>query len=187
MGGPHPLTTWITQKGRRKEKSLSLSDCLSWTAISSCSLAGTHTKGSLGSWALGTTLQCTSTSLGPPAYRQQTMGLSPHSHMSQFFTANLPWETISQKDTCTPMSIAALFIIARTWKQPRCPLIDEWIKRMRYIYIRCVYDTYILLSHKKEWNGVSRSDMDEPRIGHTELGKSEEKNKYHILMHIYGI
>ena len=32
------------------------------------------------------------------------------------------------------MLIAALFIIARTWKQPRCPLIDEWIKKLRYIY-----------------------------------------------------
>ena len=37
-------------------------------------------------------------------------------------------ETITEKDTCTPRFIAALFIIARTWKQPRCPLTDEWIK-----------------------------------------------------------
>ena len=59
-------------------------------------------------------------------------------------------ETRIERDTYTPMFIAALFGIARTWKQPRCPLIDEWIKRMRYIYIRCVYDTYILLGHKKE-------------------------------------
>ena len=38
------------------------------------------------------------------------------------------------KDTCTPMFIAALFIIARTWKQPRCPLVDEWIRKLWYIY-----------------------------------------------------
>ena len=38
-----------------------------------------------------------------------------------------------QKDTCTPMFIAALFTIARTWKQPKCPSTDEWIK-MWYIY-----------------------------------------------------
>ena len=38
-----------------------------------------------------------------------------------------PEETIIEKDTCTPMFIAALFIIVRTWKQPRCPLTDEWI------------------------------------------------------------
>ena len=33
-------------------------------------------------------------------------------------------------DTCTPMFIAALFTIARTWKQPRCPLADEWIRKL---------------------------------------------------------
>ena len=37
-------------------------------------------------------------------------------------------ETRTDKDTCTPMFIAALFTIARTWKQPRCPSADEWIK-----------------------------------------------------------
>ena len=36
-------------------------------------------------------------------------------------------ETRIERDTCTPMFIAALFIIARTWKQPRCPSADEWI------------------------------------------------------------
>ena len=45
-----------------------------------------------------------------------------------------PEKTIIQKDTCTPMFIAALFTIARTWKQPKCPLTDEWIKKMWYIY-----------------------------------------------------
>ena len=38
-----------------------------------------------------------------------------------------------QKDTCTTMFIAALFTIARTWKQPKCPLTDEWIKKMWYL------------------------------------------------------
>ena len=38
------------------------------------------------------------------------------------------------RDKCTPMFIAALFIIARTWKQPRCPLTVEWIKKIWYIY-----------------------------------------------------
>ena len=45
-----------------------------------------------------------------------------------------PDKTIIQKDTCPPMFIAALFAIAKTWKQPKCPLTDEWIKKMRYIY-----------------------------------------------------
>ena len=43
-------------------------------------------------------------------------------------------ETRSERDTCTPMFIAALFIIVRTWKQPRCPSADEWIRKLWYIY-----------------------------------------------------
>ena len=44
-----------------------------------------------------------------------------------------PEKTITQKDTCTPMFIAALFTIARSWKPPKCPLTDECIKKMWYI------------------------------------------------------
>ena len=43
-------------------------------------------------------------------------------------------ETRIERDTCTPTFIAALFIIARTWKQPRCPSADEWIRKLWYIY-----------------------------------------------------
>ena len=43
-------------------------------------------------------------------------------------------KTIIKKDTCAPMFIAALFIITRTWKQPRCPSADEWIKKLWSIY-----------------------------------------------------
>ena len=43
-------------------------------------------------------------------------------------------ETRTERDTCTPVLIAALFIIARTWKQPRCPSADEWIRKPWYIY-----------------------------------------------------
>ena len=51
-------------------------------------------------------------------------------------------ETRIERDTCTPMFIAALFIIARTWKQPRCPPVEEWIRKPWYI------DTMgILFSH----------------------------------------
>ena len=39
-----------------------------------------------------------------------------------------------ERDTCTPKFITALFIIARTWKQPRCPSADEWIRKLWYIY-----------------------------------------------------
>ena len=43
-------------------------------------------------------------------------------------------ETRIERDTCTPTFIAALFIIARTWKQPRCPSADEWIRKLWHIY-----------------------------------------------------
>ena len=45
-----------------------------------------------------------------------------------------PEEIITEKDTCTPMAIAAIFTIAKTWKQPRCPMTDEWIEKLLYIY-----------------------------------------------------
>ena len=40
----------------------------------------------------------------------------------------------TQRDICTPMFVAALFTIAKTWKQPKCPSTDEWIKKMWFIY-----------------------------------------------------
>ena len=45
-----------------------------------------------------------------------------------------PEKTIIQKESCTTMFITALFTTARTWKQPKCPSIDEWIKKMWHIY-----------------------------------------------------
>ena len=42
-------------------------------------------------------------------------------------------ETIIERDTCTPVFIAALCTIARTWKQPRCPLAHEWIRKLWYV------------------------------------------------------
>ena len=45
-----------------------------------------------------------------------------------------PEKTIIQKDTCTLVFIAALFTIAMSWKQPKCPSTDEWIKKLWYIY-----------------------------------------------------
>ena len=52
-------------------------------------------------------------------------------------------KTIIQKDTFTPMFIAALFTIAKTWKQPNCPLTDEWVK------IRCIYTVEYYSAIKK--------------------------------------
>ena len=45
-----------------------------------------------------------------------------------------PEKTTTRKDTCTPMFIAALFSLAKTWKQPKCPSTEEWIQKMWYIY-----------------------------------------------------
>ena len=52
-----------------------------------------------------------------------------------------PEKTMTRKDTCTLMFIAALFTIAKTWKQPKCPLTDEWIKKMWYMYTMEYYST----------------------------------------------
>ena len=43
-------------------------------------------------------------------------------------------ETRIERDTCTPVFIATLFVIARTWNQPRCPSANEWIRKLWYIY-----------------------------------------------------
>ena len=60
------------------------------------------------------------------------------------------------------MFTAALFTIAKTWKQPKCPPTDEWIKKMWYIYT-----VEYLLSHKKERNNAICSDVDATRDYHT--------------------
>ena len=53
-------------------------------------------------------------------------------------------ETRRERDTCTPMFIAALFMIAMTWKQPRCPSADEWISKLWYIYTMEYFYFYFL-------------------------------------------
>ena len=50
------------------------------------------------------------------------------------FLGIYPDKTLLEKDTCTHMFIAAVFTINKMWKQPKCPLTDEWIKKMWYIY-----------------------------------------------------
>ena len=56
-------------------------------------------------------------------------------------TGIFPEETITEKDTCTPVFTAVLFTIARTWKQPRCSSIDEWTMKLWYIYTMEYYST----------------------------------------------
>ena len=83
-----------------------------------------------------------------------------------------PEKSIIQKESCTTMFVAALFTIARTWKQPKCPSTDEWIKKMWHI----IYNG-ILLSHKKKWNWVMCSEVDGPRVCLTEWSKSEREKQ----------
>ena len=59
------------------------------------------------------------------------LGINPHDPAIPLLGI-YPEETKTERDTCTPMFIAALFTVARTWKQPRCPSTEEWIKKLWY-------------------------------------------------------
>ena len=78
------------------------------------------------------------------------------------------------------MSVAAVFTIARTWKQPRCPSTDEWIKKLWYIYTMEYYSAIKRNTFKPvlmRWMNLElQSEVSQ-----------KEKDKYHILTHIYGI
>ena len=80
------------------------------------------------------------------------------------------------------MFIAALLTISRTWKQPRCPSTDEWIKKLWYIHAIEYYSAIkrnAFESIPMRWKNL------EPII-QSEVSQ-KEKDKYHILKHIYGI
>ena len=66
-------------------------------------------------------------------------------------------KTLIQRDTCTPMFLVALFTITKIWKQPKRPSIDEWIKKMWFIY---TMEYYSSSSIKKEQNFAICSNMD---------------------------
>ena len=93
-----------------------------------------------------------------------------------------PEETKIEKDTYIRLFIAALFTIARTWKQPRCPSIDEWIKKMWYIYTMEYYSDI----KRNAFESVLMRWMSLEPIIQSEVSQ-KEKDKYRILMHIYGI
>ena len=86
-------------------------------------------------------------------------------------------ETRIERDMCALMFIAALFIIARTWKQPRCPSADEWIRKLWYIYSAIKKNTFE--SVLMRWMKL------EPII--QSVVSQKEKHQYSILTHIYGI
>ena len=91
-------------------------------------------------------------------------------------------ETRIERDTCTPMFIAALFIIARTWKQPRCSSADEWIRKLWYTYIMEYYSAIKKNSFESD---LMRWMKLEPII-QSEVSQ-KDKDHYNILTHIYGI
>ena len=80
------------------------------------------------------------------------------------------------------MFIAALFAIARTWKQPRCPSTDEWIKKLGYIYTMEYYSAIKRIA----FESVLMRWMNLEPIIESEVSQ-KEKDKYGILMHIYRI
>ena len=80
------------------------------------------------------------------------------------------------------MFIAALFTIARTCKQPKCPSSDEWIKKMWHIY---TMDYYSAIKRNEMEVFVMRW-MELETVIQSEVSQ-KEKNKYHLLTYIYGI
>ena len=85
-------------------------------------------------------------------------------------------ETRIERDTCTPM------FIARTWKQSRCPLPDEWIRKLWYIYTMQYYSAI----RKNTFESVLMRWMKLEPILQSEVSQ-KEKHQYSILTYIYGI
>ena len=86
------------------------------------------------------------------------------------------------KETRVPVLIAALFIIARTWKQPRCPSANEWIGHLWYIYTMEYYSAI----KKNTFESVLMRWIKLEPIIQSEVSQ-KEKNQYSIPTHIYGI
>ena len=93
-----------------------------------------------------------------------------------------PEKTIIQKESCTTIYTAALFTIARTWKQPKCPSTDEWIKKMWHTY---TIEYYSAIKRNEIELFVVRW-MDLEYFMQSEVSQ-KVKNKCHMLTHIYGI
>ena len=83
---------------------------------------------------------------------------------------HIPWGKLIEKDTCTPLSTAVLFTIARTWKQPRCPSTDKWKKKLWYIYTM----EYYSVIKRNAFESVLWSEV-------------SQKDKNSILIHTHGM
>ena len=87
-----------------------------------------------------------------------------------------PEKNMVLKDTCTPMFIAALYTMAKTWKQPKCPLTEEWLK----VWYAYTVEHYPAI--KKNEIMPFAANMDGPRDCHTERSKSDREGEI-----LYGI
>ena len=110
------------------------------------------------------------------------LGIKPPYDLAISLLGIYPEKIKTEKETWTPMFTAALFIIARTRKQPRCPLTDEWIKKWWYIYTMEYYSAI----KRNTFESVLMRWMKLEPIIQSEVSQ-KEKYKYHILTHIYGI
>ena len=91
-------------------------------------------------------------------------------------------ETRIERDTCTLIFIAALTTIARTWKQPRCPSADKWIRKLWYLYTMEYYSAI----KKNVFESVLMRWMKLEPIIQSEVSQ-KEKYQHSVLTHIYGI
>ena len=87
-----------------------------------------------------------------------------------------------KKNTCIPLFIAALFTIARTWKQAGCPSTDEWIKKFWYIYTMEYYSAI----KRNTFESVLMRWMSLEPVIQSKVSQ-KKKDKHRILRHIYGI
>ena len=97
-------------------------------------------------------------------------------------TGHILRENHNSKDTCTSVFIAALLTIARTWKPPKCPSIEEWIKKKWYIYTVEYYSAI----KRNEIELFLEMWVDLETVIQREVSQKDE-NKYRILTHICGI
>ena len=91
-------------------------------------------------------------------------------------------ETRIERDTYIPVFIKALFTIGRSWKQLRCPLEDEWIRKLQYVYTM----EYCSVINRNAFESVLMRWMKLEPVIQSEVSQ-KEKHQYSILMHIYGI
>ena len=101
------------------------------------------------------------------------LGIKPPYDPAMPLLGIYPEETKAEKDTCTPLFIASLYTIARTWKQPGCPSTHEWIKTLWYIHTVEYYSAI----RRNAFESVLTRQMNLEPIIQGEVGH-KEKNKY---------